>query len=91
MEWFLLLVPSAFACGLLYVLSGFLERKTGIAWPKRYLSQAFFGVAAVFFFIAMIPFAILAFCFNPRIGFERPLTNATRLKRAPDGQARNRE
>lgn len=83
MEWFLLLVPAAMAYGALYLLSGVLERKTGIGWPRRWLSQAFFAVVAVFFIIAMIPFALLAFLPKARIAFDRPSSNPPGLKRAP--------
>ncbi len=71
MEWFLLLVPAAMAYGLLYLLAGALDKKTGVGMPKRWLSNAFFAVVSVFFIIAMIPFAILALVFNWRIGFDR--------------------
>lgn len=51
---------------------------------KRYLSEAFFAVASLFFIIAMIPFAIVALFL--KLPFDRPSTNAAVLKRPPDAE-----
>lgn len=90
MEYFLIWIPAGLAAfGALFLLANLIDKRTGIAWPKRCMVSAFEWSLLILVWIAMIPFALVALCTGSRISFDS--ANTPGLKRAPTSQRRNRE